>query len=52
MQVLRWHLPGDGVSVELEELEQVLSLLSISGLLLGRQGVIRDEEGMGASAYH
>jgi len=44
-------LPGDRVAVELEEPEQVLSLLPVPGLLLGRQGVVRDQQGVGAPAY-
>lgn len=43
--------PCHSVSIELEELEQVLSFLSVSGLLFGCQGVIRHKQGMGATTY-
>lgn len=49
MKLLR--LPGHCVSIELEELEQVLSLLPVPGLLLGRQGVVRHEQRVGAAAW-
>lgn len=44
-------LPRHGVSIELQELQQVLGLLPVSGLLLSRQGVIRHEQGMSASPF-
>lgn len=44
--------PCHSISVELEELEKVLGLLSVSGLLLSRQGVIRHQQGVGAPTYH
>lgn len=42
--------PSHSVSIELEELEQVLGLLPVSGLLLRSQGVIRHEQRVGATA--
>lgn len=44
-------LPGHCISIELEELQQVLSLLPVPGLLLGRQGVIRHKQRVGATAW-
>lgn len=44
--------PCHSISVELEKLEHVLGLLSVSGLLLSRQGVIRNQQGVGAATYH
>lgn len=43
--------PCHSISVELEELEKVLGLLPVSGLLLSRQGVIRHQQGVGAAPY-
>lgn len=43
--------PGHGVSVELQELQQVLGLLPVSGLLLSRQGVIWHQQGMSAPPF-
>lgn len=45
------YLPGHCISIELEELQQVLSLLPVPGLLLGRQGVIRHKQGVGTTAW-
>lgn len=42
--------PGHSVSIELEELQHVLGLLPVPSLLLSSQGVIGDEQRMGASA--
>lgn len=44
-------LPGHCISIKLEELQQVLSLLPVPSLLLGRQGVIRHEQRVGATAW-
>lgn len=44
-------LPCHRISIELEELQQVLSLLPVPGLLLSGQGVIRHEQGVGATAW-
>lgn len=46
------YSPCHSISIELEELEKVLGLLPVSGLLLSRQGVIRHQQGVGAPAYH
>lgn len=43
-------MPCHCIAIELEELEQVLSLLPVPGLLLSGQGVIRHEQGVGAAA--
>lgn len=43
-------LPCHSISIELEELEEVLGLLPVPGLLLSRQGVIRHKQRMGATA--
>lgn len=39
-------LPRHSISIKLEELEQVLGFLPVSGLLLSRQCVIRHEQRM------
>lgn len=41
--------PGDGISIKLQEFEEVLSFLSITGLLLGSQGVVGHKQGMSAA---
>jgi len=38
--------PGDAVSVELEELEEFMGFLPVSGLLLGGQRVVGHEQRM------
>lgn len=41
------HVPGDRITVHLQELQQLLGLLSISCFLLGRERVIGDQQGVG-----
>lgn len=41
--------PGDGVSVQLQELEQLLRLLAVPRLLLGRQRVVGHQQRVGAA---
>lgn len=41
------HVPGDRIAVHLQELQQLLGLLSIACLLLGREGVVGDQQGVG-----
>lgn len=44
-------VPSDSISIELQELEKVLGFLSVSGLLLSRQGVIGYQQGMGTTTW-
>ena len=44
-------LPGDRVAVHLQELQQFLGLLPISCLLLGRERVVGNQQGMGPTTW-
>lgn len=41
--------PGNSVTVDLEELEDVLCISSVSGFLFGSQCIIRNQKGMVSS---
>ena len=43
-------VPGDGVTVKLQELEQLVGLLPVPSLLLGRQGVVGHQQGVGSAS--
>lgn len=45
------HVPGDRITVHLQELQELLGLLSISCFLLGRERVIGDQQGVGPATW-
>lgn len=45
------HLPGYSIATDLEELEDILSLLSVLGFLFGCQCVIGHQQRMVSSSY-
>lgn len=45
------QVPGDRIAVHLQELQQLLGLLSISCLLLGSERVVGDQQGVGPTTW-
>lgn len=45
------RLPGDDVAIDLQKLEELLGLLSVSVLLLRCQGVVGNQQWVGPSSW-
>lgn len=45
------HVPGDCITIHLQELQQLLGLLSISCLLLGSESVVGDQQRVGPTTW-
>lgn len=45
------HAPGDCIAIHLQELQQLLGLLSISCLLLGSESVVGDQQRVGPTTW-
>lgn len=44
-------MPGDSIAIHLQKLQQLLGLLSVPGLLLSRERVVGDQQGMGPTPW-